>query len=154
MNATDSTFEEYVSRLAAHGVAVVDHLDDIRDMYDRERLFARLCPEPDDMPPCPPWCSYEQGHRYESAIEENLAAGTMTLERFHEDTTRPGGSISQGETRQGGRVTLEAPTVLLDEVEMGSCLTAAEARQRAADLLNLADVLDGLAASVLDERTQ
>lgn len=141
-SSTPPTFEQYLGRLTADGVAVADHLDEFRAMYDGERLFERLCPAPDDMPPCPSWCAFEHGHRYENIMDQDIAAGTMTLGRYHEDTRLPGGVISQEETWRDGRPTLAPPGVLLDEVGVGCDATATQARQRAADLLNIADRLD------------
>ncbi len=137
-----ATFEQYLARWVDHGIGVEGHLEEIRGMYDQERLAAQMHPQVDDMPRCPSWCAFEHGHRYDNIMEQDIAAGTMTLGRYHEGTRLPGGVICQEETWRDGRPTLAPPGVLLDEVGFGCDATAMQARQRAADLLNIADRLD------------
>jgi hypothetical protein len=147
MNATDSTFpptfEEYLARWVNHGIGVEDHLDEIREMFDRERLAVQLHPAPADMPPCPSWCTFPPGHGYDSLDDFDVQAGMVTLLRAHTSEhgdLDAGGCVSQDESLRDGQVTLAEPVILtgpnLDSI------TAAEARQRAAELLNLADRLD------------
>jgi hypothetical protein len=137
------TFEQYVDRFGIPEGTLAEHGDEIREMYDRERLAQQLHPAPADMPPCPPWCTFEPGHTYDSIDDLDVEAGMVTLVRAHstEHIDRgSGGSLSQDESLRDGQVTLAEPVILtgpnLDSV------TAAEARQRAAELLNLADRLD------------
>jgi hypothetical protein len=152
MNATESTFpatfEEYLARWVDHGIGVEDHLDEIRGMYDRERLAHLLHPQLDDMPPCPPWCTFAPGHPYDSIDNVDVQAGMVTLLRAHSTEHTDGalgGCLSQDESLRGGRVTLAEPVVITGP-DLES-ITAAEARRRAADLLNLADRLDKIAGA-------
>jgi hypothetical protein len=147
MNATDSTFpstfEEYLARWVDHGIGVEDHLDEIREMYDRERLAFQAHPQLDDMPPCPAWCALDYGHRYESIVNDDSAPGTVTLQRFH-TTASPSvgtfGSVGQEEYLRDGRVSY-GPLHIVAGGDLEE-IAAEEARRRAYELVKLADLLD------------
>lgn len=149
---TDSTFptsfEQYLARWVNHGIGVEGHLDEIREMYDRERLAAQMHPQVDDMPPCPTWCALDYGHRYESILNKDSDAGMVTLERFHTTERLAGdnfGCIGQEEHLRDGRVSYGSLYIVaggdLEEI------TAEEARRRAVELVKLADRIDELAAT-------
>ncbi len=147
MNATDSTFpptfDEYLARWVNHGIGVDEHLEEIREMYDRERLADLLHPQVDDMPPCPAWCALDYGHRYESILDLDSAAGMVTLERCH--TTEnlcvdSFGSVGQEEHLRDGRVSY-GPLHIVAGRDLEE-ITAEEARRQAAELVKLADRLD------------
>jgi hypothetical protein len=136
------TFEEYVARFIGAGAESVlaEHGEEIHEMYDSEWLGQQLHPAPADMPPCPPWCTLEPGHTYDSILDLDVEAGMVTLLRSHENHTDAGGCLSQDESLRDGQVTFADPVILTGR-DLES-ITAAEARQRAAELLNLADRLE------------
>ncbi len=141
MNATDSkipgTFEEYLARLADGGVAVGDHLDMARQMYDGERLTEASAPTV--IPPCPSWCRNSAGHPYDSTEWDYV-----THVRYHSsvpDGWSAGARVEATESNKGGVVEVATPIIGLYVEEKQ---TAQEARQYAAELLAAADVLDRL----------
>jgi hypothetical protein len=121
-------------------------LDDLRQasadprwqaLIDRdERVEAS---RPKAVPPCPPWCREAPGHRYDSC-----EADEVTHVRYHESDPKTPVSISQEERNTGGKVTLEPPVIMRWGEDSSEELTAAAARQRAAELLNAADRLDDI----------
>lgn len=148
INPTDetfpATFDEYLARWVNYGFGVEHHLDEIRGMYDRDRIGHRLHPKLDDMPPCPSWCALDYGHRYESMRDADLTAGMLTLERSHTTEQLDDGCVTQDEHLRGGRISYGPVQILFgDQLEE---ITAGEARKRAAALLNLADRCDGIAS--------
>ena len=150
-----STFEEYVGLYVGGDSEARQRLmeergADLREMFDRESLGARTHPAPGEMPPCPSWCSWPAGHGYESTDDLDLAAGLVTLMRFH--TTEHNGSdvayLSQEETLRGGKVTLHDVMVCVRSGDLAGVeeVTAAEARRRAAEMLAVVELLERIQA--------
>jgi hypothetical protein len=138
-----ATFEQYLARWVDHGIGVEGHLDEIREMYDQERLAAQMHPQVDDMPPCPGWCALDYGHRYESILNADSDAGMVTLERFHTTENLCAdsyGSVGQEEHLRDGRVSY-GPLHIVAGRDLEE-ITGEEARLRAAELVKLADRLD------------
>jgi hypothetical protein len=139
MNATDSTFprtfEQYLARLVDGGVAVADHMAEVREMYENERTAAESLPAV--IPPCPSWCRKGDGHPYDSTEWD-----FVTHVRFHSsvpDDVRCGARVEAIERNKGGTIEVAAPTI---GVYVEENQTAGEARAYAAELLAAADVLD------------
>lgn len=141
------TFEGWVEQIGIPKDVIVEYLDHFREEYRSTRLASALHPLRDDMPPCPAWCRYERGHRYETVMDLDVEGGTLTLERFHE-------SAPTGEGDASGFVSVEE--FLRDrKVSYGPLhivyggdlqdMSSTDARQRASSLLDLADQLDRLA---------
>lgn len=85
------------------------------------------------IPACPAWCTKEPEHLYEYGFEYT---------RWHESASSGHASVSQEERNVGGAVSfgpLVVTQVLPDDTEE---ITAAQARMRAAELLNAADLID------------
>lgn len=151
MNANDrtipDTFEEWVEQIRIPKDVVVEHLDHFREEYRTTRLAQQHHPLRDDMPPCPPWCRYERGHRYETVMDIDVEGGTLTLERFHESASTgegdASGFVSVEEFLRGRKVSYGPHRIVFGgDLEN---MSAAEARERAANLLALADLLDRIA---------
>jgi hypothetical protein len=98
--------------------------------------------------PCPSWCVLVPGHRYESAdYDESTFTETREISfiRYHQispDADAGSANLTQEETWKAGVVILDAPVISVYD-DSGE-ITSAEARKRAAQLLNLADQLDGI----------
>lgn len=141
------TFEAWIDSLAIPKATVVEHLDHFREEYRTTRLAQQHHPLRGDMPPCPSWCRYERGHRYETVMDIDVEGGTLTLERFHE-------SAPTGEGDASGFVSVEeflrdrkvsyGPHLIVFGGDLEN-MSSAEARERAATLLALADQLDRVA---------
>lgn len=153
-SAIPATFEEYVDRISggdaeARQRVLDEHGADVREMFDREHLGARTHPEPGEMPPCPSWCTFPAGHGYESVDDLDLAAGLVTLMRFH--TTEHNSSdayLSQEEELRDGKVTLHDVMICVSSGDLGGVeeVTAAEARRRAAEMLAAVERLEHIGA--------
>jgi predicted DNA-binding transcriptional regulator AlpA len=102
-------------------------------MRDREARFAANEPP---CPPCPAWCRSAElfaDHTYESVTQDE-----QTYSRFH--VSGLGECVAQEEFNRGGVVTM-GPVHILHGGDAEQ-LSAAEARQRAAELLKVADEMD------------
>lgn len=95
---------------------------------------------PATIPPCPSWCRSAPGHDYPSVGEDEV-----TFIRHHETQSTEQTAITQEERNVGGVVTLSPPVIT---VYADGEVTGAKARSRAAELLAMADELDGLLRAV------
>lgn len=129
-----ATFDDYMAKLnitADHG-----NLDGWRKVYEHE-LYAEAH-APAVIPACPSWCVDPDGHDYDST---DGAGEQLTFHRFHHAPVGPLLSVDALEHNHDGTVTMDAPSVHLDErPEVG----ASGARALAADLLAAADLLDSI----------
>lgn len=136
---TPPTFEQYLARLVDGGVAVGDHLDKVRKMYDEERLAEASAPTV--IPSCPSWCRLPAGHPYDSTEWD-----FVTHLRYHAsvpDGISFGARVEATERNKGGVVEVATPII---GVYVEENQTAEEARRYAAELLVAADLLDAVSA--------
>jgi hypothetical protein len=117
---------------------------DILAMLDRDEANY-----PKVIPPCPDWCRFREifptglhsDHGYDSSEEWDAV---ITYMRFHISGVA-GLHISQEEINRGGEVTLGTPCIFGLE-RNDEELSSEQARQLAAELLNVADRLDEVTA--------
>lgn len=104
----------------------------------RERDAIHEENEPTVTSPCPPWCQYSTGHRYDSVLADDL-----TYTRYHASIADESAlaRVMQEERNRGGQVSLLPAFVDVIGGD-GEELAAAVARERATAMLRAADDLD------------
>jgi hypothetical protein len=129
------TFEAF---MAANDLTA-DHpnLDGWRELWRRELDIASQAPAV--IPPCPPWCLLDQGHEYDSTDGHG---DDVTFERQHVAFDGEVADVSALEHNRAGTVTVDEPGIYLSLRDDER--PAEEVRAIAAELLNAADVLDGV----------